>query len=153
MTRAALDPRANGPFRRGSEGFEFGDVLWSVLHRGSDARYGGKTSMKCDRGGSGPDDPPGRRDQCPSARRAGWSRRRNPPSRRFITADHDPPYGRRRRAQPVSHPRREAVGAACTRSRGVSRAPHRPQPVAGRRAIRRPGPQRIRKDREEEVSR
>jgi hypothetical protein len=27
-----------------------------------------------------------------SARRAGWSRRRNPPSCRFITADHDPPY-------------------------------------------------------------
>src|SRR5207248_8958020 len=26
------------------------------------------------------------------ARRAGWSRRRNPPSGRFITADHDPPY-------------------------------------------------------------
>jgi hypothetical protein len=25
-------------------------------------------------------------------RRAGWSRRRNPPSWRFITADHDPPY-------------------------------------------------------------
>src|SRR6202011_999989 len=24
--------------------------------------------------------------------RAGWSRRRNPPSCRFITADHDPPY-------------------------------------------------------------
>jgi hypothetical protein len=28
-----------------------------------------------------------------AARRAGWSRRRNPPSWRFITADHDPPYG------------------------------------------------------------
>src|ERR1700730_5148166 len=27
-----------------------------------------------------------------SDRRAGWSRRRNPPSCRFITADHDPPY-------------------------------------------------------------
>src|SRR5438105_15653305 len=26
------------------------------------------------------------------ARRAGWSRRRNPPSWRFITADRDPPF-------------------------------------------------------------
>src|SRR3569833_263881 len=26
------------------------------------------------------------------ARRAGWSRRRNPPSWRYETADHDPPY-------------------------------------------------------------
>src|SRR5260221_13019785 len=27
-----------------------------------------------------------------AVRRAGWSRRRNPPSCRLITADHDPPY-------------------------------------------------------------
>jgi hypothetical protein len=30
--------------------------------------------------------------KCRAARRAGWSRRRNPPSWQLLTADHDPPY-------------------------------------------------------------